>query len=152
MLAGEFLELRHLLGVAGQTRIGDVTRQHDVERRMGVLVATEAAGQFVVFFSAMALAAFGDDVFCRDFGGVAVMAVETSDFLVAGAVSRNVSGCLGVTLHAVVSRQLRGSLRGLYLAAKPQAERRRQGQACYDEKPDLSYSIHRSSSVHLHMS
>lgn len=100
VFARELFQLSDLLGMAGQARIGDVAGKHDVERSMGILVAPEAARQFVVLFAGVALATLGDVVLgC---GAVACVTILASDFLVPGACSSDVSRRSRVTFHAVV--------------------------------------------------
>lgn len=112
MLAGILLQLGYLLGMTGQTWIGNVVRQRDDHRRMGIVVATEAVLQTEVStgLGIMTLAALGNVVPNR--GRMAHMAKNTGDlFLVCAAVRLDIPGRFIVALDTVVRAQLRRSPR-----------------------------------------
>lgn len=100
VLAFLLLELGHLLGVTGETGIGEVAGQADDQRRVRVVMATAATGQLVMVGPGMALAAGGDDLL--DLGRVTGMAVHAGDRGFMGrAAAGNVLGRLVMALDAV---------------------------------------------------
>lgn len=104
MLARTCLELCNLRGVAGEARISYVTTEDDLFRLVRVLVALEAAAEFVVGFPLMALAAERD--YLPVGRRMAIVAVLTGYLcLVGSAFGVNVSRRLCVALDAVCAGQ-----------------------------------------------
>ena len=105
MFALEFPELRNLLGMAGETRVGDIITEGDLQWGMRVFVAVHTPFQFKVRFPRVTLIAFGDVVLrC---GAVTGVAVETGNRLVSGAGSGNIRRRGGMAFTAVIQRQSR---------------------------------------------
>jgi hypothetical protein len=98
-----FPQLLYLPGMTGETGVGHIAGEGDLEGSMGVLVATEAPLQFIVRFTRMALAALGDVVFGR--GTMGCMAIEAGYGLMSGARGRNILGRRLMALDAIVNRQ-----------------------------------------------
>ena len=102
VLALVFPELRDLLGMTGQARVGDIVPERYLVGRMGVLVAVQTPFQVIMGFARVALAALGDVIFrC---GTVAGVAVETGDRLVPGAGGSYVCRWGGMALDAIICR------------------------------------------------
>ena len=101
VLAFVVTQFYDLTGVARHTGIGHIGGKFDIERCMGVGVAPEAAGQFIMRFVFMALAAAGNVLPVG--GGVPVMAVLAADLgLVLAPRGSDISRWLAVAFYAVI--------------------------------------------------
>ena len=104
VFALNLLQFDDLLGVAGETLVGDVVGEFDDLRCMRVVVAAQAAGQIVVGLTGVALAAYGDNFLNRwGMTGMAILAADTG--LVSAAVCSDIRRSGRVTFHAVACRQ-----------------------------------------------
>ena len=99
-------QLDDLLGMAGQALVGDVVCQLDDFWRMGVVMASQAAGQVIVGLAGVTLAAGRNNLFdCRRMTGVAVLTRDTR--LVRSAIGGNIGRRSRVALNAVRTGQHR---------------------------------------------
>ena len=104
MLARRLLKLSHLLGMAGQTLIGDIVSQLDDLRCMRIGVAAQTIFQFVVRLVDMALTAKGNIFFdCRTVTGVTVLTTHTG--FVCSPVSGDIRRLGIMTLVTVSAAQ-----------------------------------------------
>lgn len=93
-------ELLDLGIMTGKTYVGHIPSKGNIFRFMGVLVAAQAFGQFIVGLAAVTLITLGDRLFDR--GGMSHMAVNAGyTGFVSSARSFNVSRWIGVALGAV---------------------------------------------------
>jgi len=96
-------ELGDLLGMAGQTWVGDIARKRNVERGMRILVAAQAVFEFIMGFAHMAHVALGNVVLYRR--PVASVAPKASNGFVFPPIGHHVSGRHSVTLDTVIVGQ-----------------------------------------------
>lgn len=86
--------------MTAETFFGDVITQFDDLGCVGVVVATQTVGQFVVWLTAVAFAASRDDIL--DSRWMTDMAILAGDAcLVRSALSCNIGNYSGVALNAV---------------------------------------------------
>jgi len=99
MLALVFPELLDLLGMAGEASVRNVGRKGNVQRRVRVLVATEAALEVEVRHPPMAGAALWD--WLLDGRRVTDMTAGTSDLLVFLSGGSQISRRSRMTFHTI---------------------------------------------------
>jgi hypothetical protein len=103
MLALVFPQLADLLGMTGQAGIGHIVAERDLERGVGILVATQTSLQFIVGLTGVALAAFGDVILgC---GTMARVTVEAGDRFVPGPGDSYIRRGIYMALDAIIHRQ-----------------------------------------------
>ncbi len=141
VFALDLLQLDNLLGVAGEALIGDVVGQFDDLGRMRVIVTAQAAGQVVVRFVAVALAAGRDDLFVGR--GMPVMTILAADagFVGAAIGGYSLRGCR-VALDAISIGQNRFGVGGSRI------DRQQANKQCCRTKgyKHCNHSLHFSSS------
>jgi len=87
VLALVLAQFDDLAGMAGQAGVGNIITEFDIERRVGIRVAAEAAGQRVMWLPFVALAAERDDLPCC--GRVPIVAVLAADLGLVFAACRS---------------------------------------------------------------
>jgi hypothetical protein len=103
VLALVFPQLADLLGMTGQAGIGHIVAERNLERGVGILVATQTSLQFKVGLPGVALVAFGDVILgC---GAMARVTVEAGDRFVPGPGGSYIRGGICMALYAIIHRQ-----------------------------------------------
>lgn len=106
MLALDLLQLDYLLGMAGETLVGDIIGQFNDFRCMRVIVATDTTGKIVVRLAAVTLTAERDDFFdSRRMAGMTVLATDLR--LVGSAIGGYCLWCSSMTLDTISVSQHR---------------------------------------------
>ena len=114
MLAHIVAQLDDLTGMAGHAGVGDVIPEFNIKRCVRIRVTAEAAGQFEVRFSFVALAAKRDDLtVCGRMTVVTVLAGDLGFVLVA--CCSDISWRFAVTFDTVIIKQFcsRSSSQGI---------------------------------------